>query len=316
MHLPTVPTVCAAAAVAAVAAVLAGGTAAQAAAPVPPLLFTSDEGGDLELVRMGADGALCPLTANRVDDVGGVWSPDGRTIAFVSSRDGDDEVFTVRADGTGLRQLTRNTVLPGGVPVLDHAPAWSPDGRHLAFVSNRDGGEMEVYRMRADGSAQVRLTRTARHVTDHAPSWSPGGGFIVFSSDRVSHDNVELFRMRWDGSAVTRLTHTPAGVDDNAPDVSPDGRRIAFSSTRSGGQHDVFTMAADGRDVRRVTGDPALDDVFPRWTPDGRSLVFSTFAGPEGVPSADVWAVRADGTERRRLTSPATQDSAPDPAPR
>jgi Tol biopolymer transport system component len=75
-------------------------------------------------------------------------------------------------------------------------------------------------------------------------------------------------------------------------------------------------MAADGTDVRRLAGDPTLDDVFPKWTPDGRSVVFSTFAGPEGVPSADVWAVRSDGTERRRLTSPATQDSAPDPAPR
>lgn len=289
---------------------------AAAATPVPPLLFTSDSGGDLELVRMAADGSVRPVTANRVDDFGGVWSPDGRTIAFVSSRDGDDEIFTVRADGTGLRQLTRNSVLRGGVPALDHAPAWSPDGRYLAFASNRDGGEMEIYRMRADGTAQVRLTRTARHVTDHTPSWSHGGGWILFTSDRVSYDNIEIYKMRWDGSAVTRLTRTPAGVDDNAPDVSPDGRRIVFSSTRGGGSHDLYTMAADGRDVRRLTGDPRLDDVFPRWAPDGRSVVFATFAGPEGVPSADVWAVRADGTERRRLTSPATQDSAPDPAPR
>ena len=300
----------------ALAAVLTLGTAAHAATPVPPLLFTSDSGGDLELHRMAADGSVRALTANRVEDFGGVWSPDGRTIAFVSNRDGDDEIFTMRADGTGLRQLTRNTVLRSGVPVMDHAPAWSPDGKHLAFVSNRDGGEMEVYRMRADGSAQVRLTRTARHVSDHTPSWSPGGGFIFFNSDRVSYDNVEIFRMRWDGTAVTRITRTAAGVDDNAPDVSPDGRRIVFSSTRSQGQHDLFTMAADGTDVRRLAGDLTLDDVFPKWTPDGRSVVFSTFAGPEGVPSADVWAVRSDGTERRRLTSPATQDSAPDPAPR
>ena len=300
----------------ALAAVLTIGPAAAAATPPPPLLLTSDSGGDLELVLRAADGSVRALTANRVDDFGGVWSPDGRTIAFVSGRDGDDEVFTMRADGTGVRQLTRNTVLPGGVPVLDHAPAWSPDGRHLAFASNRDGGEMEVYRMRADGSAQVRLTRTARHVTDHEPSWSPGGGWILFSSDRVSYDNVEVYRMRWDGSAVTRITRTPAGIDDNAPDASPDGRRIVFSSTRGGGSHDLFTMAADGRDVRRLTGDARLDDVFPRWTADGRSVVFATFAGPEGVPSADVWSVRADGAERRRLTSAATQDSAPDPAPR
>jgi TolB protein len=301
---------------AALAAVLSSGTVASATTPVPPLVFTSDRDGDTELYRLTADGAVRQLTSSRGSDFGGVWSPDGRTIAFVSDRDGDDEIWSVRADGTGLRQLTRNGGLRGGTPVLDQAPAWSPDGRHLAFVSNRDGGEMEVYRMRADGSAQVRLTRTARHVMDHEPSWSPGGGFIVFSSNRVAYDNVEVFRMRSDGTSVVRLTRTGAGVDDNAPDLSPDGRRIVFSSTRGGGDHDLFTMTADGRDVRRLAGDPVLDDVFPRWTPDGRSVVFGTFAGAEGRPSADVWAVGADGRERRRLTTSAAQDSVPDPAPR
>ena len=319
MHPRTATPARTATALTALAAVVTLGTpahAGHAAAPVPPLLFTSDSGGDLDLHHRAADGSVRTLTADPSDEFGGVWSPDGRRIAFVSNRDGDDEIFTMQADGSGLRQLTRNGGPRGGVPVLDHSPAWSPDGRHIAFVSDRDGGETEVYRMRADGSAQVRLTRTAPHVTDSTPAWSPGGGFLVFSSDRVSYDNVELYRMRWDGTAVTRLTRTAAGIDDNAPDVSPDGRSIVFSSTRSGGQHDVFTMASTGRDVRHLTGDPWLDDVFPRWTRDGRSVVFATFAGPEGVPGADVWAVRADGSERRRLTSPATQDSAPDPAPR
>jgi Tol biopolymer transport system component len=132
----------------------------------------------------------------------------------------------------------------------------------------------------------------------------------------MGYDNYEVFRMRTDGSGVTRLTRTAAGVDDNAPEYSPDGRRIAFSSTRSGGQHDLFTMRSDGSDVRRLGGDTALDDVFPHWMADGKRLLFSTFAGPEGRPSEDVWVIDAGGTKRARVVADASADSSPDPRPR
>jgi TolB protein len=90
---------------------------------------------------------------------GHVWSPDGRTIAFESLRDGDREIYVVNADGSGQRRLTRN-------PARDFAPAWSPDGRRIAFVRDhvRDRGRglprthrPEVYVMNADGTRQLRL---------------------------------------------------------------------------------------------------------------------------------------------------------------
>jgi TolB protein len=170
--------------------------------------------------------------------------------------------------------------------------------------------------MRADGSRQVRLTRTPDHVSNHTPSWSPKGRYIVFSSDRVSFENYEIFRMRADGRAVTRLTHTAEGIDDNAPEYSPDGRRIAFSSTRNGGQQDLLTMKSNGTDVRLLAGDPTLDEVFPHWTADGKRVLFHTFAGPEGEPSEDVWIIDTDGTDRRRVIADASADFAPDPRPR
>jgi TolB protein len=185
----------------------------------------------------------------------------------------------------------------------------------LAFASNRDGGEAEIYRMNADGTGQVRLTRTAVHVTDHTPSWSPGGHYIVFNSDRAGYDNIEIYRMRANGTEQVRMTRTAAGIDDNAPEYSPDGRRIVFSSTRSGGQHDLFTMRADGFDVQRLGGDSSLDDVFPRWTADGRQVVYSTFPGPGGTPREDVWAISATGADRRRVTSAAAAEFSPDPRP-
>ena len=288
---------------------------AHASHPVPPVVFTSDRDGDTELYLRAANGRITQLTRNRTHDDSATWSPDGRRLAFVSTRDGDADIYTMNADGTGVRQLTRNSKTASGMPILDLAPAWSPDGRMMAFASNRDGGETEIYRMSSDGSRQVRLTRTAAYVTDHTPSWSPGGHYIVFNSDRAGYENVEIYRMRVNGSDVTRLTRTADGIDDNTPKYSPDGRRILFSSTRSGGQHDLFTMRADGSGVQRLAGDARLDDVFARWTPDGRQVVFQTFAGPDNTPREDVWLVHADGADRRKLVASTAGDSAPDARP-
>jgi TolB protein len=290
-------------------------TAHAARTPVAPHVFTSDRDGDNEIYTRGVAGSPMKLTNNRFDDFGAVWSPDGTKIAFVSGRDGDRDVFVMNADGSAARQLTQDRPSPDGAPVNDQAPAWSPDGTRIAFVSTRDGGEPEIYVMGADGSDPQRLTITEPYVSDHTPSWAPDGQHIVFSSDRESYENYELFRMRADGSEVTRLTTTEEGVDDNAPEYSPDGSRIVFSSTRNGYQHDLFTMAADGSDVRPLGGDPLLDDVFPHWTSDGSRVLFGTFAGPEGIPSEDVWIIDADGSDRRRLSTSRTGESFADPYP-
>ena len=314
---PTAVSLLAAAAVTATP-ILIGPAPAHAAdaPPVLPMVYTSDRDGDSEIYRLRADGTHVQLTRNAVDDYGASWSPDARQVVFVSTRDGDPEIYVMNGDGSGVRQLTRNSKTRSGMPIHDQTPAWSPDGKRIAFTSNRDGGEAKIYRMNANGTGQVRLTRTAPYVTDHLPSWSPGGHYLLFNSDRVGHDNVEIYRMRMNGTDVVRLTRSATGVDDNAPEYSPDGRRIVFSSTRLRGQHDLFTMNADGSGLARLGGSGDLDDVFPRWTRDGSRVVFQTFSGPQGTPSEDLWAIDADGTDLRRLTSGSSSESAPDPQPR
>jgi len=78
-----------------------------------------------------------------------VYSPDGLKIAFISTHDGDPEIFVMNADGTGLRKLTDNTA-------VDAAPTWSPDGGKIVFTSDR-GGSFELYRMNSDGSQQQMI---------------------------------------------------------------------------------------------------------------------------------------------------------------
>ena len=84
-------------------------------------------------------------------------------IAFVSSRDGNDEIYVMNADGSNQTRLTHD-------PPINAAPAWSPDGRQLAFISTRDGN-LEIYVMNADGSNPTNLTKNI--AIDYAPVWSP-----------------------------------------------------------------------------------------------------------------------------------------------
>ncbi len=153
---------------------------AQAGGEALPFVFSSDRDGDAEVYRSLADGRIRQLTHNDVEDDQPVWSPDGRRIAFVSTRDGNAEVFVMAADGSDVRQLTDTATTPEGAAVRNDSPAWSPDGRTLAFVSDRDDVEGEVYRMAADGTQLRRLT-TNPFVTDNAPAWSPDGRHVVYS---------------------------------------------------------------------------------------------------------------------------------------
>jgi Tol biopolymer transport system component len=107
------------------------------------------------------------------------------------------EIYVMNADGSGRHKLTDNKATDGG-------PAWSPDGKRIAFTSNRDG-KFQIYVMNADGSNVQRLTQS--NANDTEPAWSPDGKRIVFSSDRDG--NFEIYVMDADGRNPVRLTNLP-----------------------------------------------------------------------------------------------------------
>jgi len=160
------------------------------------------------------------LTNNPAADTLPAWSPDGPSIAFVSNRDGNDEIYVMNAeDGTNLRNLTNN-------PAADTFPAWSPDGRFIAFTSWRNGNA-EIYVMNADGSNQRRLTYHSG--PDLYPTWSPDGRFIAFNHS--DFDNLlfsDIYVINADGTNLRNLTNEPRPYEYLS--WSPDGRHIAFSS--------------------------------------------------------------------------------------
>ena len=179
-------------------------------------LFFSDRDGDGygEAYIRNADGSVELFTDyESIDwdsaDGGPSWSPDGDRIAFQSHRGGDDEIYVMNADGSGVEQLTDNDF------PLDGGPSWSPDGGRIAFRSYRDGdleiyrdGVMEIYVMNADGSGEQRLTYN--EYEDYNPAFSPDGGRLLFLSDREGDNGIYV--MNADGSGVVRLAegHRPA----------------------------------------------------------------------------------------------------------
>ena len=229
------------------------------------------------------------VTATKVMDI-----PESGVLVFYSDRDGNPEIYSINADGTGLLQLTND-------PGFDDSPAISPDGRQIIFLTARHDPQprfpnlkYEIYIMDIDGGNLKRLTNSEAG-EDH-PSWSPDGSQILFDADYDGDGFYEIYSMDQDGTNVTRLTTNAA--NDQFADWSPDGLRISFASDRNG-NWDIFVMDADGSNQQALTGD--LDwELFPAWSPDGSQIAFTGLA--PNSRNTDVFLMNADGTGFRQLT--------------
>jgi len=213
-------------------------------------------------------------------------------IAFASNRDGNYEIYTMNADGSGPTRLTTNAA-------DDVDPTWSPDGTKIAFLSKRDDS-FEIYVMNADGSNQTRLTNNSNEEFD--PAWSPDGAKIAFTS-YLGGDNYEIYVMDANGSNPTRLTTDPE--DDSLPTWSPDSTKIAFASYRNR-NYEIYVMSASGANQSNISNNPA-EDLYPAWSPDGTKIAFSS----EREDTIDIYVMNASGANQTKLISTLLEDLYP-----
>lgn len=184
--------------------------------------------GKLQIDVVNADGTgQKNLLPHKAFDEAPRWSPDGKWIAFASTRDKNQDIWTMNVEGKDLKRLTSDTG-------PDNAPSWSPDSKRLAFTSGRSGN-FDIWSMNTDGSEQKRLTSDPK--MDYWPVWSSDGKKIAFTSNRDG--NYEIFVMNADGSEQVNVSKH-AGTDNFAA-WSPDSRRLAFVSNRSG-NHGIHVM--------------------------------------------------------------------------
>jgi TolB protein len=206
---------------------------------------------------------------------------DGHKLLLTSTRTGDTEIFLIDPILGDAENLTRSPKSE------ERYPCWSPDGKRIAFTSDRDG-TMNLYVMNADGSAVTQLTRLKAPAVAYMPSWS--GERIVFGLHAKS---AEMASIRPDGANLTILG---AGHD---PCISPDGTLIAYTGECAGGVS-VFTMKADGSAKKQIvpTANP-WGAVFPVWTPDGKRIAYAFKAGN----ALEIFTCDADGGNNRQVTN-------------
>lgn len=210
----------------------------------------------------------------------------GEVIAFTSLEHGIHNLYVVRSDGSGFRELARNTYGDA---------AWSPDGSMIAFAKIRTPEERnceycsDLYVSAADGSGRRRLTDGADNTF---PTWSPDRERIAFERCQPAQNPpCAIYAVRIDSGKLTRLT--PDGIA-GTPTWSPDGELIAFDKNAG-----VYVMARNGNNRRRLT---LGRDTDPTWSPDGSKIAFS-----RGIslgarnPGWEIYVMRADGTALRHL---------------
>ena len=225
------------------------------------------------------------------------------TIYFMSSRDGNYEIYRMDARGNSPVNLSNNAS-------LDYWLSADPAGENLYFYSSRDGNE-EIYSMKANGDMQRNLSNN--QASDRLPNLSPDGKSLLFVSDRDDAQG-EIYVSDPEMKDIKRLTNNLFFED--AAFWSPNGKEIIFSrdlkipgdtSKLNVSNGEIFIMQADGSEVRRLTNRPGFDG-GPVFSPNGKQIAFY---GKSENGNYDIFLMSSAGEKIQNLTNDAAEDYSP-----
>jgi TolB protein len=221
-------------------------------------------------------------TANATESGNRTLRPEDRLLAFTSDQNGNFDIYTMRADGTGLTNLTNH-------PANDSSPIWSPDGRHIAFESDRDGLR-QIYVMDADGTNLIRLSKeeadhTLPEIYDGRYNpWSPDSSRLVFVQEDPGGEKAALYSVDVNGENEIKLAdgkNVFSGIS-----WSPDGSHVAFvlngsPTPRETYVPDIYIVDSDGNQRRELKSFLPEGETLAftpyYWSSSGQSIVFTSY---------------------------------------
>jgi|SRR5579871_2086692 len=225
----------------------------------------------------------CPsLAACRADEENRS-EPFGHELLVATFRTGDTDIFIINPDTGDARNLTRS---PNS---KKRYPSWSPDGKWVAFNSDRDGTH-NLYLIGADGNNLRQLTHEKRGVEAGMQSWTADGKWIYFGL--FGKGPPRMCRIAPDGSGFQEIG---PGID---PAVSPNGKQVAFAQAKNDGHH-LCIMNADGSNIRTLTTKGNVyDGVHAAWSPDGKWIIYADQVGD----ALELFRIDPDGKNAVQLT--------------
>jgi TolB protein len=210
-------------------------------------------------------------------------SPDGRSVAFVSNRDGHYNVYIGLISGGNLVQLTHD----GSVV---SRPRWSPDGTTISFSRLNASGIWDVWEVPALGGTPQRLILSAKDV-----DWSRDGHFLAYENLATE----SLWISDTSGQNARQVTISePSRARHTEPRFSPNGRQLAFVTRPGGPYGELCVIDLESGKVRRLTHDAALA-LSPAWSPEGEHIYFASSRGG----TMNIWKIAADGGSPEQITA-------------
>jgi TolB protein len=266
------------------------------------IVFQSDRAGRPGIYTLElATGKIARLSVGADSrDENPHWSPDGRRIAFASTREGGNfDIFVMNADGTAVERLTDS-------PADEHDPTWDPDGRSIVFSGERDG-RGELYRVWLASRRVVRLTNGLDRAI--MPSVSPDGQLISWAGQTIRYFQIHLRRVNdLNGDSIQLTSGEPAC----RPVWSPDGQQIVYVLGQDPSRLGILSVA--NRESRTLFQHPTLWLYYPVFSPDAKHVAFSV--SPEHHRGEDwdlaVISTASPESSFQRLTMGSGNDRVPD----
>lgn len=237
------------------------------------LAFTSSRNGIPRIYLINEDGSgERRLTQDDRIESAASWSPDGKAVAFYSSGIESGQVDLRIVDVASGKSIT---VIGNGKDKGPVQPAWSGDGRRLAFIGNDEEGKSQVWVVNRDGSD---LREVSSKFSSRSKAWaslSPDGKQVAYIADMRGAFHLIVTDLE---SGQSKNLTDDIMASHESPRWSPDGKQIAFASTRDDelrSHSDIFTMNADGTAVRNLTRNSG-ENFAPQWVKDGKHILFTS----------------------------------------